>query len=160
MTPKIPLAEDEDHEDSSNEHRNLHGTQPHPDHAVEALHLPDGGAIRALDPLMFISHTEARLPVDLEDLVPHRYHREDGRDAACSRHECGRIEGESVWYGDHIDVVLRALSQGRKRACGLRASEAKRGEFVVGELGRVVGDSVARAILRDKERLDTKELDD
>lgn len=77
ITEEVPLADDDDSEHCSTDHRSPQSTQKQRDRAVDPLHLPDGGTIRTLDrhviALIFIWITEARLPVDLQDLNPSRY---------------------------------------------------------------------------------------
>lgn len=107
-TEEVSLAHDENSEDRSTKHRNFYGTQEFPNQGIYTSHLSDCG-FRTRDwlvnPLIFISTTEAGLRVDLEDLVPHEYQREDGGDAARSCEERGRAELEFVWCGNDVDVV-------------------------------------------------------
>jgi hypothetical protein len=162
-TKEVLLADDNDSEYCGTKHRDLHSTQEEPDHIVDPPHLLEGGAIGALNwllnPLILIFTTEVPLPIDLEDLVPHEYERENGRDAACSREQCSRVGGEFVRCGDHVDVVLRALAQRRERPSGDRAREATCDVGIVVERADVGGDWDAIVVVRAIRRLDAEELD-
>ena len=125
------------------------------DDIVDPIHIPDRGAVGSLDqlviPLVRTSTTIALFPLDLEDLVPHRYYREDGGDAACSCEEGAGAEGELVRCGNDIDVVHRAAAQRREGAFIERAHETTRDVVVVGEVGCIGGYGfpiVLRAIRR------------
>jgi hypothetical protein len=113
-TEEVPLADDQYSEYCTIKDRNLDDTQKMPDDIVDPLHIPDRGAVGSLDQLVIalicLSTTRTVLPVDLEDLVPHRYQREDGGDAACSCEEGAGAKGELVRCGNDIDVVHRAAS--------------------------------------------------
>jgi hypothetical protein len=41
---------------------------------------------------------------------------EDGGDTTCACEECTRAKGDPFWGGDHVDVIGRALPDGRERA--------------------------------------------
>jgi hypothetical protein len=46
--------------------------------------------------------TEARLPVDFQNLIPHRNHRQDGRDAAGGTDKGGSAQAECSWSRNDI----------------------------------------------------------
>jgi hypothetical protein len=127
LAEKVELADDEESEYRASIDRNFHDAQKQLNHIFDTLHLPYRGAVRALNelvvvnPLILIITAPAVLPVDLQNLIPHAYQREDGRDAACGSKEDSGAKGELIrgWY--HIYIVRGALSQGRRRAFRLRA---------------------------------------
>jgi hypothetical protein len=120
VTKEVSLAEYKDGEDCSSEDWYLYGAQEKSYHIVDPLHPLVGCAIRPLDHsacivgFAFIAKTF--LPVDFEDFVPHRNEGEDGRDAARCCHKSSGVESELGWDRNHIYIVSRASSYGRKRS--------------------------------------------
>ena len=111
LAPEIQLTDDQNGKYGAAEQGDLDGAQEAPYHGVDPLHLPCRGNTGTVD----VPTAKARLPVDLDYLVPHGNHGQDGRDAACSGHEGGGPESQSMRLGDDVDVIFGPLSY---RRCG------------------------------------------
>jgi hypothetical protein len=77
FTEEVPLAHDEDEEYCSTVYGSLHDIKYPPDVLVDSRHGLLSGTIGTLNwsSGIYTSISEARPPIDFQDLIPHRYER-------------------------------------------------------------------------------------
>ena len=163
VTKKVSFAQDQNSENRAAEHGNLDNTQKKSDHVIDASHFPNSGAIRTLDQLVhsliFVSVTEAGLPIDLENFAPHGHERKDGGDAARSSKKCSRIKSEDLWFRNDVDIIRGAASHWGEGTLCDRASEATDTVLIVRKLARAGRDRFAKGIMRAINWLNTVKFD-